>query len=239
MTRSFSYPKPKVRDMGGYMSFTKQPKRRQIKKLMSKSICTFNGRKGIVSPMYFESPLARDYCYFLEFDTSVLKYESEPLGFIYFNPITQKECQYTPDFKVWFTDGSCCYYEIKYQRDVNRNSDFENVFLLEKKEAQAQGSDLLLITDEFISKRYFFENLVLLYRYISIELNPTYVNSVIKYLQENQKVRLGDLIDTTLESCLSIQQLYALIWSQQITAALHDELLSLNTFVSLDEVSKS
>ena len=56
------------------MSFTKQPKRRQIKKLMSKSICTFNGRKGIVSPMYFESPLARDYCYFLEFDTSVLKY---------------------------------------------------------------------------------------------------------------------------------------------------------------------
>lgn len=206
---------------------------------MSKSICTFYGRKGVVSPMYFESPLARDYCYFLEFDKSVLQYESEPIGYTYWNPITQKECQYTPDVKVWFTDGCVCYYEIKYKRDVNRDVDFEKIFQLEKNEAQAQGLNLILITDEFIHKRYLFENLVLLYRYINVELQQEYVNSIKNYLQENQKDTLHNLADVTLDSFLPIQQLYKLIWLQQIIAPLHSELLGLHSMISLNEVSLS
>lgn len=216
---------------------TSRPKKRHIRHLMSKSICTFYGRKGVVSPMYFESPLARDYCYFLEFDKSVLQYESEPIGYTYWNPITQKECEYTPDVKVWFTNGCVCYYEIKYKRDVNRNVDFEEIFQLEKNEAQTQGLNLILITDEFIHKRYLFENLVLLYRYINVELQQEYVSSIKHYLQENKKVVLHNLVDITLDSFLPIQQLYKLIWLQHIVAPLHSELLGLNSMISLREVS--
>ena len=216
---------------------TKHPQKRQVKNLMSKSICTFFGQKSITSPTYLESPLERDYCYFLEFDTSVVHYEAQPLGLIYWNPATQKECQYTPDFKVWFSDGSFLYYEIKYQRDVERSKDFQVLFQLAKQEAQKYESNLILVTDSFISQQYLYENLVLLFRYINVDLNFEYVQTVKQLLKQNKKLPITELVDTRTEQLISssVQQLYKLIWLKQLVAPLTYEFLNMKTEVSLEE----
>lgn len=232
---ALSFPIPQVDEREGPMVLTKQPRQRQIERSMSKSICTFNGSKGNVSPTYHESPLERDFCYYLEFDKSVLCYEAQPLGLIYWNPVKQKECQYTPDFKVRFIDHRECYYEIKYKSDISRSSDFEHIFEWAKTEAQRQGSVLELITDEFISKKYTFQNLVLLYRYANIELDHHYVLWVKERLRISKHSPLIDLINSSSESTSQKEQLYKLIWSQELSACLSDELIGMNTIVSLGE----
>ena len=82
----------------------KLSKRRDVSKLMSKSVNVFFGHKSEDDVTNLESPLEADFCYHLEYDQSVKSYQAQPLPISYF--YDGKYRTYTPDFKVTLTDGS-------------------------------------------------------------------------------------------------------------------------------------
>ena len=59
---------------------------------------------------------------------------------------------YTPDFEVIFVNGLSCYYEIKYQADINRVPNFDLWFSDVKKSAKKNNKELRLVTREFNSE---------------------------------------------------------------------------------------
>jgi len=97
------------------MSF--KPKRRKVDKLMSKSVNVFNGKKSLDEVTYTESPLEADLCYHLEFDPKVKSYQAQPLSFQYY--FEGAVHTYYPDFEVNYSDNTSCYFEIKFQIDID------------------------------------------------------------------------------------------------------------------------
>jgi hypothetical protein len=222
--------------MEDFMVLAKQPKKRVVDRLMNKSVCLFNGCKALKKPIVTESPLERDFCYHLEFDNSVSQYEPQPLGIIYWEPKSQKECQYTPDFKVHYVDGSIKYYEIKYRRDVNRSPNFSYTFELAKKEYLSQNSDLILVTDEFIHREYLFENIQLLYRSVDVLVDESFFLILKEYLSSKHSALLSDLIalgDPEFTSVSKWVQIHKMIWSEMLDVPLTNQLITVHTPVSL------
>ncbi|SFF89633.1 hypothetical protein [Neptunomonas qingdaonensis] len=205
----------------------KIPKKRKIRDLMNKSITRFPARKSTSSCIYLESPLEKDYCYYLEFDEEVRLYEPQPLGFTYW--YDEKEHIYTPDFEVFFSSNSC-YYEIKYKADIDKDAGFYVWFEVVKNEARNQGKDLILVTDQWITRQYCYENLCLLYKSASYELDPAYVAMIRNALSTSPSLSIGQFIrqDSRNEDFIMIHRL---LWNKRLIADLDSDLLSTNSLV--------
>ena len=212
------------------MNRFKAPKKRNLNNLLSKSITKFPSIKSDISPTLTESPLESDFCYYLEFDNEVIKYEAQPTAIAYW--YGGKRHWYTPDFEVFYEESSC-YYEIKYQKDVERDDEFEFRFAEQKKSAKELGKDLFLITDEFITKQYMYENLCLLYKFSKVAIDPDFLYFVKVSVKNNQILLISDLIREESRN-EDFQQIYKLIWTQFLLADLESEVLSVDTPIQLN-----
>jgi hypothetical protein len=208
----------------------KKPKKRNLNNLLSKNITKFPSTKADTSPTMTESPLEADFCYYLEFDKEVIRYESQPLEIPYW--YDGEKHWYTPDFEAFY-EKSSCYYEIKYKKDIERDDEFELRFAAQKKSVQELGKDLFLITDEFITKQYMYENLCLLYKFSKISIDPEFLYFVKTSLQSNRELFILDLLreDTKNED---FQKIYKLIWMQFLRADLESEVLSTHASIQLN-----
>ena len=110
-------------------------KRRDLSRIYGKSIGVFP-KKKLANPesLLVEGSLETEYCYHFEFDTSVVEYESQPIGFHYYDE--DKRRFYTPDFLITYADGHQEYVEIKYFEDIETNNEFNQDFPLWQKQAE-------------------------------------------------------------------------------------------------------
>ncbi|WP_019616900.1 TnsA endonuclease N-terminal domain-containing protein [Psychromonas ossibalaenae] len=203
------------------------PQKRNLNNLLSKSITKFPSIKSDTAPVITESPLEADFCYYLEFDKEVIKYEAQPLGFSYW--LNKAKHTYTPDFEVFYVTSSC-YYEIKFEKDILRDKEFKSRFEIQKKAAQELGKDLFLITDSFILKRYKYENLCLLYKFSKIVLEPEFLLFIKSYLTNNRELTILELVRQESRNS-DFQQIYKLIWDQTLLAEMESEIISINTVI--------
>jgi len=184
-----------------------------------------------MSPTITESPLEADFCYYLEFDKEVIKYEAQPLAYEYW--YSGEGHFYTPDFEVLY-NGFSCYYEIKFERDILRDKEFHSRFEAQKKAAVEQGKGLLLITDEYILKPNNYENLCLLYKFSKVDIDTDYLLSVIDVLKDKGELMISGMLRTEFRE-LDFQQIYKLIWDRVLVVDLESEILSVDSTIKLSD----
>lgn len=176
-------------------------KRRDLSKFKRKTICKFPATKGDVSPILTEGVLEAAFCYHLEADPAVLKYECQPLGFYYYldkelhsyNPLDKEQHLYTPDFKVWLDNGDIVYYEIKEQRYIDK--EFKEIFFpAVQKQAKYLGRSLKLITEKFIYADPLFTNLKRMRKANKLRNIPIDVsNQIVEVLKAGKKMNPSEL----------------------------------------------
>jgi hypothetical protein len=202
-------------------------KRRDLSKFKRKTICKFPASKGDVSPILTEGVLEADFCYHLEADPAVLKYECQPLGYYYYldkelhirNPLDKEQHLYTPDFKVWLDNGNIVYYEIKDRRYIDK--EFEEVFFpAVQKQANFLGRSLTLITEEFIYSEPLFTNLKRMRKAKMLRIVPPNVSTqLVEILKSSEPMKPLELFEQSdYEYDLGI--LYKLIGDGLINANL-------------------
>jgi hypothetical protein len=168
------------------MSHCYAAKRRDLSKFKRKTICKFPASKGDVSPVLTEGILEADYCYHLEADQAVLKYECQPHGYYYY--LDNEQHLYTPDFKVWLDNGNIVYYEVKERRYIDKIFE-RDFFPAVQKQAGLLGRSLELVTEEFIYSEPLFTNLKRMRKAKMLRNVPLDVsNQLVEILKTTQKM---------------------------------------------------
>lgn len=139
---------------------------------------------------------------------------------------------YTPDFEVIFVNGLSCYYEIKYQADINRVPNFDLWFSDVRKAAKKNNKELRLVTDVLIRRKFRYENLCLLFKYSKYELDKQYV-SYVKLSLCNKSMLIVDLIRNHFMNA-DFQQIYRLLWDKVLITDIDSRILSKYQSVSLN-----
>ncbi len=206
------------------MSFV--PKRRKVQKLMSKSINVFNGIKSVDEETFLESPLEADLCYHLEFDDKVKSYQAQPLSFQYY--FEDKVHTYYPDFEVRYTDGTICYFEIKFIADIARIDNFEQWEIAVAKAAKKKGRGFIVLKEDFIRKKPIYENLQTLWAAHTKQIEKSFLVHAIQLLNQHGTLPIAKLIRNDSE----FEQLYRLIFDRKLLASLDSDFLSKNSLVT-------
>ena len=206
------------------MSKLSGEKRRDLSSIFGKSIGVFPKKKqSNQGSLLVEGSLETEYCYHLEFDQSVIEYESQPLGFHYY--CQNKRRFYTPDFLVTYVDGHQVYVEIKYSEDIEGNADFQRDFPLWQKQAEALGIPLVKITDDFIRKEPFFSNIRHLRR---ASIYPKITSQLKLLALETIRTNDGELYASELMELVEISDIgvvYQLIAEEPSLVNLHEDAL--------------
>ncbi len=121
----------------------------------------------------YESLLERDFFLLLEFDTSVISYEEQPmsLSYRYYN----RDIRYTPDALLHYKDSKRlpCIYEIKYSDEIKE----KKVFLkqkFEQIEAYLIENDMeFKLFTELDIRTQFLENAKIIYGAISGDISES------------------------------------------------------------------
>jgi hypothetical protein len=113
-------------------------------------------------PVMYESTIERDFLYVLEYDTSVLRYEMQPLVITGINASGKKE-RYVPDILVEQTWGktlveckpAALIQEARSQRQLRLGREW----------AETEGCDFVVVTDTELRTGHQLANLRLFWRY--------------------------------------------------------------------------
>lgn len=206
----------------------KKPKRRVVRKLMSKSVNVFNGRKSLDKITHLESPLEADFCYHLEFDQNIKSYQAQPLSFLYhFEGAAHR---YTPDFEVVYQDGSISYFEIKFDADILRMNDFSQWEEAIRKAALKNGKGFIVLTESFIRRKPLYENLLNTWSATNIDIDKDFLIHLIQQLDDRKQAPIHELILDT-SSDYQFEQIYRLIFEKRLVTSLQNELLSKSSMV--------
>ena len=206
----------------------KPKKRRKISHLTSKSINVFNGPKSLDKITYTESPLEADFCYHLEFDDNVIKYQAQPLSIDYF--FEGAPHSYTPDFEVFYNDGSICYFEVKYIADIGRIDNFQQWEQAIRKASEKLGKGFIVIKEDFIRKEFHYENLQTLYAASDIEVDREFLVYVNKKFEDQEYAAIIDLMtDSSLS--VELEQIYRFVFDKLLVADLNCGFISKHTIV--------
>ncbi len=203
-------------------------KRRNVKNLMSKSINVFNGRKALDEVTYTESPLEADLCYHFEFDSQVQSYQAQPLSFEYF--FEGNSHTYSPDFEVTYKDGSISYIEVKFIADIHRINNFKEWEVAVREGALKQEKNFIVLKEDFIRQQPLFENLINLWSAINIKIKPEFLIHLINLLDEKKAIQISEAI-TDYNSDDEFEQIYRLIFEQNLLAPLTKEILSKSSII--------
>jgi hypothetical protein len=207
---------------------TKIPKRREVKNLMSKSINVFRGRKALDEITYTESPLEADLCYHFEYDPQIISYQAQPLSFEYFFEGTTHT--YSPDFEVYYDDGTISYVEVKYVADIARIENFNEWEKAVRKTASKHGKGFIVLKEDFIRQQPLYENLLNLWSSVEIEIDKEFLSHLITVLDQKHETSISDLMtDEFLDQ--EFEQIYRLIFERKLVASLTQDFLSKSTIV--------
>ncbi len=209
----------------------KQKARRKISHLMSKSINVFNGQKSLDTITYTESPLEADFCYHLEFDDNVKNYLAQPLSVDYY--FEGALHSYTPDFEVFYNDGTVCYFEVKYIADIGRNVHFDAWESAIRKASGKLGKGFIVIKEDFIRKEFLYENLQTLYASSDINVEKEFLVHINQIFQDQDQVTIIDLM-TDSASDSELEQIYRFIFDKLLITNLNCDFLSKQTIVDLN-----
>jgi hypothetical protein len=190
------------------------PKRRNLKKFKRKTICRFPSIKGDVPVVLTEGTVEKDFCYHLELDPLVKKYQCQPLGYYYY--LNGERRSYTPDFEVDIDGGVNTYYEVKELEFLEDDDDFPIEFAAQQKQAEILGKQLILVCDDVIRQQPKLSNMRRVYG-AKRRGRPRgeFVNSVVKIIDELEPITAEELMAQTH---ITIGQIYQLIYYNVLLA---------------------
>jgi len=203
-------------------------KRRDVKKLMSKSINVFRGRKASDEITYTESPLEADLCYHFEFDPKIISYQAQPLSLEYF--FEGATHTYYPDFEVFYEDGTTSYIEVKYIADVARFESFNEWEEAIRRAASKHGKGFIVLKEDFIRQQPLYENLLNLWSAVGIPINKVFLAHLISVLDQKHEASISELMTEDLSDD-EFEQVYRLIFDRKLVASLTRDFLSKSTIV--------
>ena len=111
-----------------------------------------------------ESFLECAACYHFDFESSIIRFCSQPIRFSYC--LNGKTHTYVPDFLVQFDTGEYTLYEVKSDME-NSKPEFQCEWEAKVQAAFELGLELELVTEEEILDKVIFSNLKILHRYAS------------------------------------------------------------------------
>ncbi len=173
--------------------------------------------------------LCRELLYFLEFDTEVLRYESQPFAI---NSWTDKgkAVQYWPDYIIERTTGMELVKCVP-ARYVATPS-FQQEHQVMQQWADTHEYDFLLVTDVELRRGYRLANLQLLWRYARVSIPPQLVTKCHAYLgQAFDQRTFGELaqhLDPTPGYRTQLPYIYALAFRHILETDI-DQQLSLSS----------
>jgi len=135
---------------------------RQIKKSYISCVGYFKSYKNN-NQLAFESILERDFFTILEFDKNVVAYKEQPFTLRY--KLNSVNTKYTPDVLVDYEDGSQKVFEVKYQDEINANTELQDKLANLKNEIKKQKNLVFeIFTDEDLNDIY-LNNCMFLYKF--------------------------------------------------------------------------
>ncbi|MDX2369517.1 MAG: hypothetical protein QNK36_14135 [Colwellia sp.] len=198
-------------------------KKRDLTKLKSQSITLFPSKK-MSSTVFTECPLEANFCYYLEFDDEIDRYESQPLG--YYFQFKNDTHVFTPDFEV-FSKNKSFYYEVQSKIQAANQSDFLGYFNAARAQAKRLNKDLFLVKECWIRRSPHFQNLMQLYRCIQVEYSHDFLLRIKDKLTFNKILTISELIELHSElACV-----YRLIAEKVLTLEFPNECLGVNSRV--------
>lgn len=155
----------------------------------NKNVFKFASHKNQAS-ILCESSLEKDCCFHFEYDSEVVAYESQPVGFYY--DFEGKQLPYTPDFLVRYIDGTSQFVENKpYKKTLTK--EFKKKFKQRQIAARRLGIELILVTDKQIRAGYFLKNCQLVHRYSGCIESDLLTDKVLDCFDERLSMKVNDL----------------------------------------------
>ena len=161
-----------------------------------------------------EGTVEKDFCYHLELDPLVKKYQCQPLGYYYY--LNGERRSYTPDFEVYIDGGVNTYYEVKELEYLEDDDDFPIEFAAQQKQAEILGKQLILVCDDVIRQQPKLSNMRRVYG-AKRRGRPSheFVNSVVKIIDALEPITAEELMAKTQ---MTIGQIYQLIYYNVLLA---------------------
>lgn len=159
--------------------------------------------------VWWESQIERDFIYYLEFDTDVIRYASQPVIIEY--PFEGKIKKHIPDFEVWrYSSERRKFVENKPYEKTQKTEFIEKTraitaFLL------GQDIDYQVVTENDIRVYPRLENLKLLHRYSNVDITSDEATLIESLITTTPSSTLGILNQKIQQYDVSLQQCYALM----------------------------
>jgi len=211
-------------------------KKRDLRGRHGPTICKFASTKSEVIPVLTEGKLEADFCYHLEFNQNVLKYECQPLGYFYSkggdSSQNKKKPYYTPDFQVWYKDLSIWYYEVKQVEFID--PELELLFPILQNQAVILKKKLVFALDSEIRAEPFFSNLKTIFKAKkNRDINGSLLRTISSLLKKHKKVSAFDFIHKHNVTA-SIGDFYCLLAHYKIKTDIKNFELSWNMILELE-----
>lgn len=212
-------------------------KNRVLRGRTGPTICKFASTKSDEVPVITEGKLEADFCYHLEFDENVVKYECQPLAFYYSpdnvdcNP-NKKNPHYTPDFQVWYKDKSIRYYEVKQEAFIDPK--LELLFPILQNQAELLGKRLDFVLDSEIRGEPYFSNVKTLFKArTNRSVNDCLLQKITFLLTKHKTISAFDLINKH-NVIATIGDFYCLVANYKIKTDIKNFELSWNMNLELN-----
>lgn len=154
------------------------------------NICKFMSLKNdsVIRTM---SILEYDFCFHAEYNSKVVRYESQPFGFEYL--FNGRMCRYTPDFQLFSESGSGTLVEVKHSSQTSK-SDFRLRFAEKQSVAKKDHQKkLILVTEKQIRTGFFLSNLKLLHGYSGLRTVTPLQIRLLQVIRDRSFVVLSDV----------------------------------------------
>ena len=174
-------------------------KRRDLKNRKGTTVCKFASTKSEIVPVLTDGKLEADYCYHLEFDRDVIKYECQPLAYYYSHDfedstLLKKKPHYTPDFQVWYKNKSIRYFEVKQEEYIGPELDL--LFPILQSQAKKLKKKLDFALDSEIRAEPYFSNLKTLFKAKkNRNINDALLQTITALLKKHKKISAFDFIN--------------------------------------------
>lgn len=180
----------------------------------------------------WESQIERDCCYWLEFDSDVISYRSQPLTISYI--FEDRKLSHTPDFEVIrhsLETGQYQYIEVK-PHNKTMEDEFKRKHIARSAHFHLHGHKYDLITDDYLRQGYYLENIKLLYRYSRLMFDPEILFKIKQALPIHSKQTLEVLQNHCINCGAKIELAYFLLYNRYAIFDM-DKPLHINTEIEM------
>lgn len=208
---------------------------KNIRKIKPSKSIHFRGKQSSLKNdqmIHWESLLERDYIRLLEFDPTVIRYESQPLVIDY--AYKGKIYKYYPDFKIITTDHSARLVEVKPSKFINKPENRVK-FEVGKRYCEQYGWTFQVVTEEQIRPGFLQYNLCKIRKTPEVLTSKSICLQILRNLAKREICTIKEL----REMCDEIDKsdffrcLYFLIYHHKIITDLINEKLSVNSLITL------